>query len=116
MTLDEAIKHCEERAKELREQASIGLDSMDDTIRAERCKECAEEHEQLAEWLNDYKRLLEEQRPQGEWEYNQYDGNANIGNWHCSKCRHLIFGGYSQKPYYSFCPNCGADMRKGDEE
>lgn len=52
------------------------------------------------------------ERPHGEWIYNQYDGNANIGNWHCSECRHIVYGGYSQKPYYNFCPNCGADMRK----
>ncbi len=57
-------------------------------------------------------------RQQGEWEYVQYDSNPNIGNWHCSECRHipLVFGGYSQKPYYNFCPNCGADMRKGGAE
>ena len=51
----------------------------------------------------------------GEWIYNQYDGNRNIGNWHCSECRHIIFGGYSQKPYYNFCPNCGSDNRKRGE-
>lgn len=57
---------------------------------------------------------LNDIRPQGEWEYTQYDGNPNIGNWHCSECRHIVFGGYSQKPYYNFCPKCGADMR-GEE-
>lgn len=57
-----------------------------------------------------------EPRPHGEWKYNQYDGNLNIGNWHCSECRHIVFGGYSQKPYYNYCPNCGADMRKRGEE
>lgn len=57
-----------------------------------------------------------EERPQGEWIYTQYDGNPNIGNWHCSECRHIVFGGYSQKPYYNFCPNCGADMRQEAKE
>ena len=65
MTLDEAIKHCEEKAEELRKQASIGLDSMDDTIRVERCKECAEEYEQLAEWL---KQLREVKKIVDEWD------------------------------------------------
>lgn len=55
------------------------------------------------------------QRPQGEWEYNQYDGNPNIGNWHCSECRHIISGKYSQYPNYNFCPYCGADMRGKDK-
>ena len=50
MTLDEAIKHCKEKEKE---QALNG------------CVACAEEHKQLAEWLEDYKQLLEE-RPQGD--------------------------------------------------
>lgn len=52
----------------------------------------------------------------GEWIYTQYDGNPNIGNWHCSECRHIVHGGYSQKPYYNFCSNCGADMRQEAEE
>lgn len=45
MTLDEAIKHAEEVADY-------------DCYNEEQIK-CAEEHRQLAEWLKDYKRLLE---------------------------------------------------------
>ena len=37
MTLDEAIKHCEEQAEIIE------------------CNECAKEHRQLAEWLNELK-------------------------------------------------------------
>lgn len=63
---------------------------------------------------------IEIERPQGEWVYSQYDANPNIGNWHCSKCRHIEIGGYNQKPNVNFCPNCGAkmiaDMRKGGAE
>lgn len=47
MTLDEAIKHCEEKEKE---QALNG------------CFACAEEHRQLAEWLKElteYQKLFE---------------------------------------------------------
>ena len=32
---------------------------------------------------------ISEERPHGEWEYNQYDGNPNIGNWHCSNCHNI---------------------------
>lgn len=39
MTLEEAIKHCEE-------------------VAANRCGKCAEEHKQLSEWLQDYRRML----------------------------------------------------------
>lgn len=62
-----------------------------------------------------YHCLPYEEIPHGEWIYNQYDGNLKIGNWHCSECRYIVFGGYNQKPYFNFCPNCGADMREGDE-
>ena len=41
LTLEQAIEHCHEKAKELRKQAAVGLDSMTDTIRVEECKECA---------------------------------------------------------------------------
>lgn len=59
MTLDEAIKHCEEKAKELREKAKIYKGHFLWERDAEYCQKCAEEHEQLAEWLKDYKRLLD---------------------------------------------------------
>lgn len=45
MTLDEAIKHCEEVANGMAAQGE--------------CKECAEEHKQLAQWLGELKQLKE---------------------------------------------------------
>lgn len=64
MTLDEAIKHEEEVAEEKDMQAGFDTDylcyQMSDTERNQ-CKKCAEEHRQLAEWLKDYRRLLEQQ-------------------------------------------------------
>ena len=47
MTLDEAIKHAEEVAKQNEEK---------------RCCKCAEEHRQLAEWLKELKQLREQTR------------------------------------------------------
>ena len=41
MTLDKAIKHCEEVAKE-------------------KCDKCGEEHQQLAEWLKELKKYRKE--------------------------------------------------------
>lgn len=52
MTLDEAIKHCEEIA-ETQEWMSGTYD--DDSMGAKLCKECASEHRQLAEWLRELK-------------------------------------------------------------
>lgn len=43
MTLDEAIEHCKEKSK--------------------RACECAKEHEQLSQWLIDYKELKERETP-----------------------------------------------------
>lgn len=54
MTLDEAIKHCEEKAEELEEEAVKGC--CDDTEIMNNCIKCAEEHRQLAEWLRELKK------------------------------------------------------------
>jgi hypothetical protein len=43
MTIDEAIKHCKEVANGITAQGE--------------CKECAEEHKQLAQWLGELKQL-----------------------------------------------------------
>lgn len=73
MTLDEAIKHCEEVAEELEKEAQewhenqvrkcelISFAEMDYTHENE-CKECAFEHKQLAEWLKELKQLREQTR------------------------------------------------------
>ena len=50
-----------------------------------------------------------EERPQGEWMYNDY-GNE-CGNWHCSKCGHMPYYATKYMRFLNYCPNCGADMR-----
>lgn len=54
-------------------------------------------------------------RPHGEWIYVQYDGNKNIGNWHCSNCRQICIAMHSMDDAFDFCPNCGCRM-KGERE
>ena len=56
MTLDEAIKHAEEMA-ELNEECARIYNEQGDVIASCSCKECAEEHRQLAEWLRELKAL-----------------------------------------------------------
>ena len=56
MTLEEAIKHAEEVAEEKENEGKLLCQSEGASIG---CLTCAEEHRQLAEWLKDYKRLLE---------------------------------------------------------
>ncbi len=58
MTLDEAIKHCQEVAEE-NQAIADACDYYGDNMA--KCEKCADEHRQLAEWLKDYKRLLEQQ-------------------------------------------------------
>ena len=74
MTLDEAIKHAEEVAKE--QKKLYGLCPASDSNRCDGtkdcialkngknkgCLKCAEEHLQLAEWLKELKRLREQTR------------------------------------------------------
>lgn len=59
LTLDEAIKHCEEKAEEIRK---ANEEMPTECKLSEDLCECAREHEQLAGWLKDYKRLLEEEQ------------------------------------------------------
>ena len=69
MTLEEAIKHCEEVAKENDDAAKefyrvSKLETHPDRELAEdgyvECKKCADEHRQLAEWLKELKAVYDE--------------------------------------------------------
>ena len=73
MTLDEAIKHCHEKAEEQRAEAPTWIKDgwqkafkdltpekeaeylKERQIEHDSCLECASEHEQLAEWLKELK-------------------------------------------------------------
>ena len=65
MTLDEAIKHARDKAKEQRKDYDTcvvkeGYGCKDCAYYYSKpCIECAEEHEQLAEWLEELKKLRE---------------------------------------------------------
>lgn len=59
MTLDEAIKHCEDVASDYSDAKKIH--AMNHRFeKSHKCEMSSEEHRQLAEWLKDYKRLLEQ--------------------------------------------------------
>ena len=57
LTLDEAIKHCKEKARELSDKAYAEWGKTMTEEQAYECNECAREHEQLAEWLTELKEL-----------------------------------------------------------
>ena len=55
LTLEDAISHAKEVAEKNYRGADFeSIDSLDDDIKAN-CIKCAEEHEQLAEWLEELK-------------------------------------------------------------
>ena len=66
MTLDEAILHAREVAERNRKQYKNCHSDRTD-IRYQTCKECAEEHEQLMQWLEDYKHIKQ-------WKSDVMDG------------------------------------------
>lgn len=141
MTLDEAIKHCKEKAEELRLKAEqvrdigevISSPKQPYNEPVKKCRDCAEEHEQLAEWLEDYKRLLGEKsytmgyqdgledglqdiREQGEWIKITKDG-ITPAEYTCSNCGRTVksyYDDYFIVKEYPFC-HCGAKMRGGTE-
>lgn len=58
MTLEEAIKHCEEVAHEKCIESNECI-NVNDLENAEACYECGEAHKQLASWLTELKRYRE---------------------------------------------------------
>lgn len=57
MTLDEAIAHAREVEKFKRAESTYNFPSLEKYY--DDCKKCAEEHKQLAEWLEELKHLRE---------------------------------------------------------
>lgn len=83
MTLDEAIKHAEEVA-ELNEECARIYNEQGEIIASCSCKECENEHRQLAEWLKELKLYKE---------LNTYNRSNK-----CSECK------YEDSAYY--CDDC----------
>ena len=80
MTIEEAIKHCEEVAEELEEEAVKGC--CDDSEIMDKCIECASEHRQLAEWLKELKEYRKNYTC-----FNCYNSSASFSDYPCCECR-----------------------------
>lgn len=92
MTLDEAIKHARHVAETV-------------------CAGCAEDHLQLAEWLEDYKRLklLEEENQFTRCENCIYNSKGT-DEYPCVECKErylLKFEPKPKEPKLKMCPFCG---------
>ena len=57
MSIDEAIAHAREVASEQKRRSGICAQNNSECDKFSACLKCSEEHEQLAEWLEDYKRI-----------------------------------------------------------
>ena len=102
MTLDEAIKHCEEVAEEKEAQAwEAQLQEEYRTIKS--CKGCAEEHRQLAEWLKELKQLRKQEKT-GHWIDHSEEGYVE-----CSECGSATNCDGNIDDLH-FCFSCGAEM------
>jgi hypothetical protein len=63
MTIDEAIRHCEEVAEQNETQADKWQEEGGEQWgKTTACRECAADHRQLAEWLTELKDLREENK------------------------------------------------------
>jgi hypothetical protein len=87
MTLDEAIKHCKDVARDNRAKAEeewrafsiYPFGNIEESATfVDRCNECAEQHEQLAQWLEELKEYIES----GEYKYS----SPNIGQEEVELC------------------------------
>lgn len=104
MTIDEAIKHCEEVAKKHTKYNIYGG--------FESCDECADEHRQLAEWLKELKSLKEKDEPKAvQYIGDGYADNAMVYDIAlCPNCEYE-FEEDSENWECEFCPNCGQRLR-----
>lgn len=59
MTLEEAIRHCEEVAEEYEDSIGTEVGSRYSLIHDKNCMKCASEHRLLADWLKLLKRILD---------------------------------------------------------
>lgn len=127
MTIDEAIRHCEEVAEENVAQANrIDMQSMSDALDkyVAGCRECAANHIQLAEWLKELKELKETKQNtiiHAYWIRGKECGfKTHNPTWYCSNCGSSIRYDTTPRTYQKqkkpveevncFCRKCGAKM------
>ena len=97
--LKAAIQHCKEKAAELREYSDV-LSETSTTPKGKEisdCLECAEEHEQLAEWLKELKQRREADRwiPVSERLPEEYD--SYLVMWRS------LTEGFPDRLFYEIC-------------
>lgn len=109
MTIQEAINHAKEVAERNRKQyINCPADRRD--IEHQTCEMCAEEHEQLSEWLEELQQYqaigtVEECQEARERQIGKkliYNSDGGVDkDWICPAC------GKFCNPYFKYCQNCG---------
>lgn len=105
MTLEEAIKHYEEVAKE---QEIISNNITVQPVQ-ENCTESADENRQLVVWLRELKELNE--KKYGVWENQQYDEVLEYFTATCSSCGYISSDPFVIEGSHLTCERCGAKMK-----
>lgn len=59
---------------------------------------------------NRFEVIVNEEKPQGEWEFDDTDNSITCNKCGCHLWANDIFNGDA-----NFCPNCGTDMKGGAE-
>ena len=97
MTIEEAIKHCEEVAE--REQQKgyyANTEANQSTEYGTKCYECAKEHRQLAEWLRELKALKDNDDVKDVFKGCDTCKYLNIDadDYPCDRCMHRYINQY----------------------
>lgn len=115
MTIEEAIKHCEEVAHEKRIESGECI-SVNDLKNAEACYECGKEHKQLALWLTELKQRRE---AAASYETINLSKVAGCDQFICKECGlhledwyRLDGDAWLEECEFKFCPNCGRKVRE----
>lgn len=113
MTIDEAISHAREVAEEKRKSKSVNLAP---EIISE-CELCAQEHDQLVEWLEElqqYRAIGTPEECRAAVERNNEKTRIIDG---VTECCGYDFGIDAFRIELSkFCPACGRKIERSDEE
>ena len=107
---EDAIKYCKLKADHYRKRLAR-IEAQGDAISYDPTEQINGFKDEIAIYESFVKELEDipsAEPKQGEW---LFVGNSIEAEWECSECGEKEFG--SKSSLTNFCPNCGADMRKG---
>lgn len=113
MTIEEAIKHCEEVAEKNETKGKMIQNNFSKLRREQKqeidsCLECASEHRQLAEWLKELKELRKNK-------IGIY-GRADAIGVGCANCIYLKTEDYTKRPCGICCYNYSSKFEEVNDD